>query len=188
VDLLDESEANNGGRNATFEIVVGGLLARADLPVEFRDNPDVLTTYSGRPIVIQCKRPFKRESVRRNLSEAGKQLRKDLLQHQNGLAVIAMSFSKLFNAGNKIARFSTEVEMDEKLDADLRNAVKHLNGALDQIKHYGVSAVVFHTATPAFISETKPGMTFRQVALMAPVAASKTEISLLWEFSRLIKM
>jgi hypothetical protein len=187
VDLLEESEDNSRGRNATFEVVVGGLLAHAGLRVEFRENPDVFTAYADRPVVIQCKRPFKPESVSRNLFKAGRQLRKDLRQHHDGLAVIAMSFSRLFNAGNKLARFSTEDEMDTKLHVDLRRAADNLDGTLDQIKRFGVSAVFFHSATPAFI-EANPGMVFRQVGAMIPVAANKNEISLLQGLSKLIKM
>ena len=187
VDLFAESETTNRGRNATFEIVVGGLLARAGFAVEFRVTPDILTEYSGRPVVIQCKRPFKPTSVRRNFFEAGKQLRRDLQGHQNALAIIAMSFSRLFNAGNKIAQFSTQEEMNTSLHMDLRRAAESFNGTLEQIKHYGVSGAFFHTGTPAYIS-TANQMTFRQVGAMTHVAASKNETSLLQAVAKLVKM
>lgn len=63
VDLFVETEKTNQGRNATFEIVIGGLFVRAGFDVEFRVNPDIFTEYSGRPVAIQCKRPFKAASL-----------------------------------------------------------------------------------------------------------------------------
>jgi hypothetical protein len=187
VDLFEETEATNRGRNATFEIVVGGLYARAGFPVEFRENPDILSEYSGRPVVIQCKRPFKSTSVRRNFFDAGKQLRRDLLGHRDGLAIVAMSFSRLFNSGNKIARFSTEGEMETALHLDLRRSADSFTDTLEQIKRYGVSGALFHTGTPAFISTSRQ-MTFRQLGAMVPVAAKKDERSLLQEIAKLVKI
>jgi hypothetical protein len=116
-----------------------------------------------------------------------KQLRRDLQEHRNGLALVAMSFSRLFNSGNKVARFSTEEEMGARLHADLRGAADTFHGTLDQIKRYGVSGAFFHAGTPAFISQTIQ-MTFRQIGAMNPVAASNNEIALLREIATLVRI
>lgn len=187
VDLSEETEKTNRGRNATFELVVGGIFARSGFPVEFRDNPDVLTEYSGRPVVIQCKRPFKVTSVGANLFAAGKQVRKDLEIHCNAISIVAISFSRLFNSGNQIAVFSTEAEMETSLHRNLRSAGDGLGGTLAQIKRYGISGTLFHTGTPAFLSMLHQ-MTFRQVGVMIPVAASKAEGFVLQEIAKRVRV
>jgi hypothetical protein len=187
VDLNEETEKTNRGRNATFELVVGGLFAKSGFPVAFRDNPDILTEYSGRPVVIQCKRPFKATSVDRNLFAAGKQVRRDLKTHRNAISIVAISFSRLFNSGNHLAVFSTETEMETALHRNLRKAADGLNTTLAQIKRYGISGAIFHAGTPAFLSILRQ-MTFRQVGVMIPVAANKAETSVLQEIAKRVKM
>ena len=186
-DLYKETEKSNRGRNATFELVVAGLYARAGLPVEFRENPDILSKYSGRPLVIQCKRPFKPTSIPNNLSDAGRQLRTDLKADPAALAIIAVSFSRLFNQGHQIAAFTSEEEMDAIMRSTLRKAVSQFDGGLQEIKRYGVTGVFVHTATPAFISASRQ-MTYRQIGTLTPVAADKAQIALLEELAKLVKL
>jgi hypothetical protein len=138
-------------------------------------------------VVIQCKRPFKQGSVTRNLFDAGRQLRRDLTNHSNALTIVAVSFSRLFNSGNRIAVFTTESQMDSTLHQDLRRVADGLSGTLAQTKRHRVSAAFFHSGTPAFVSLLGQ-MTFRQLGAMIPVAANGSEITLLQEIAKLVKV
>ena len=188
-DLADESDRSNHGRNAVFELVVAGHLARAGMPVTFHKNPDVQTEYNGLPMLIECKRPFAQASVGRNLLDGAKQLRnhRKTLGDYGAYTIIALSVSRLFNTGNQMLAFRTERDMIGGFTAHLERFTDRTDHLLRAIQRYGVSAVWFHVGSPAMIAE-QPGFTFRETAVITPVAATLTEALALRAFAKHVKL
>jgi hypothetical protein len=94
-DLFLENERNNAGRNFMFELIMGGRLAKAGITPLFDRGPDVQFDFSGLRVAMQCKRPFSKDSLERNISGAISQLKVD----NADLNLIAVSVSRLWNPG-----------------------------------------------------------------------------------------
>lgn len=119
------------------------------MPVTFYKNPDVQTAYDGRPMPIECKRPFAQASVARNLLDGVKQLRnhRTPLGDDRVYTIVALSVSRLFNTGNQLPVFRTEREMADGFAAQLERFTEKNAVLLGSIQRYGVSAVWFHAGS-----------------------------------------
>lgn len=188
-DLADESDASNRGRNAAFELVIAGHLARAGLPVLLQMSSDVQTDFGGAPMLIECKRPFSEASVGRNLIDGAKQLRKGrkTFGDDRTYCIVALSLSRLFNTGNQMPMFRTVQDMDDQLTGQLEQFANKNDHLLRTVERYGVSAAWFHLGLPILITE-QPGFIFRETAIITPVAATTTDARALSMFAKQIKL
>ncbi len=83
-DAAKETTTSNTGRNATFELLVAGGLARDGLfPTLSLTNPDIQFEFEGRSMLVECKRLLSPSRVINTISEAAKQLRRCCNQDDN---------------------------------------------------------------------------------------------------------
>ena len=69
-DLADETARSNRGRNTMFELNLASRLQRSGLLVLLKTNPDVLCQLDEHPMYVQCKRPFRIETIAENIKDA----------------------------------------------------------------------------------------------------------------------
>jgi hypothetical protein len=95
-DLSLETQTSSQGRNFMFEVIMGGGFANAGIIPAFDKGPDLQFNFQGLRVAMQCKRPFSREGLEETIGKAISQLRDDNAE----LSIIAISVSRLLNAGN----------------------------------------------------------------------------------------
>lgn len=96
VDLLGEDERSNDARNITFELIVAGRLAAANLKPSFGDGTDTSTTFAETTFVFECKRPLSAARIEQAISKA----RAQLTNSTGKVGIIALSVSRLLNPGD----------------------------------------------------------------------------------------
>ncbi len=94
----DETTKNSHGRNTMFELALA-----ADLKLRGADvaigEPDIKLTIDNHRFLIECKRPFREDSIRANIRGAADQLESSLKADAGATGIIAISVSRLFNPG-----------------------------------------------------------------------------------------
>ncbi len=95
-----ETVKNNLPRNTMFELSLASDWARLGIEVQLGD-PDITARIGGVPFCVECKRPFREDSIRANLRGAAEQLRTKLenTEAQGAYGIIAISVSRIFNEG-----------------------------------------------------------------------------------------
>jgi len=97
----DETAKNSDGRNIMFELALAADLRLQGADVSIGD-PDIRLTISGQRFLVECKRPFREESIRANVRGAAAQLETHLKADPDAAGIIAISVSRVLNEGNKL--------------------------------------------------------------------------------------
>jgi hypothetical protein len=155
VDLYLEDEKSNLGRNTMFEIVIAGAAALVGLSPKLGGEPDVLFEFGGRRILVQCKRVLSDSKIPKRITDAAKQLTRDLSQSGDpqDCGVIAISISRLINPGDKILTFATESDMADTLRNEISALIRRHEKALRDVRTPKIAGILFHLATPCYIDE-----------------------------------
>jgi hypothetical protein len=147
----DEDPNSNQSRNVLFELSLAAKLHRAGLAPMLADTPDVACQVLGKQLYFECKRPFSSAGVAGLIRKAVRQLARDTGRHVGARGVVAVSFSKIMNAGDRLFVFSGEAEGRHGLRAALGAAAELTMQALERElrakKH--IVGVLFHVITPA---------------------------------------
>ena len=155
-DLFQEDETSNIGRNTMFEILFGGVVASVGLHPRLGKEPDVSFEFDNCQIFVQCKRVLSEARVEERVSEAAKQLQRDLAQSSNGTdcGLVAISLSRLINPGNRLLNVPSVSDADNVLRREIRSVIDgHKKGLLGCAKDPKVAGILLHMSTPAWIME-----------------------------------
>jgi hypothetical protein len=152
ISPYEEQIKNSGPRNSMFELLLAADWKNGGADVELGE-PDVRLRLLRELFLVECKRPFRQQSVRKNIEDAASQLGKELKKPENKTAfgVVAISLSRVVIPGNFVCF------------APLGEGVRVINEALDEtiqehwldwrVKdfrnfHNRIVAVMFHLAAP----------------------------------------
>jgi hypothetical protein len=103
----DETPKNSDGRNTMFELAFAAQLRLRGAEVSVGE-PDIAVTLSGRRFLIECKRPFREDSVRANVRDAAEQLKGHLEADSDAGGIVAISATRILNPGTKLFVVPTE--------------------------------------------------------------------------------
>jgi hypothetical protein len=145
-DPFQEDENSNIGRNSMFEILFGGVVASVGLHPRLGKEPDVSFEFDNRQILVQCKRVLSEAKVESRVSEAAKQLQRDLAQSSNGTdcGLVAISLSRLMNPGNRMLIVPSVSDADNFLRLEIRNVIdRHKERFSNCIKNPKVAGILF---------------------------------------------
>jgi len=153
-------------RNVMFELQIGCRFSRVGGAVTFPEpNPDVDVVHEGRRYLIQCKRPFYRHTIGKEIEAAAAQLVRDLdaAGDDNARGIAAVSVSRalnpdfgLFNA----TRPGAIAALGDKVQA-VAAETQASWAALDN----RITAILLHCATPMVIA-THPRLVVAQQSVL----------------------
>lgn len=146
----DEDAESNQSRNTLFELNIAARLHGVGFLPVVGEHPDVACTVNGMELFFECKRPFSPSRVSKNINKAAKQLKSDLAGHPGARGVIAISLSKVLNAGDKLYAFDREADgrlglaeaLSTAAEGSFRLAQKKLAGSK-------IVGIIYHVITPA---------------------------------------
>ncbi|OIR18978.1 hypothetical protein GALL_13220 [mine drainage metagenome] len=102
------TKSNNHARNVLFELTLAATLASAGFMLEASGICDLRTSFEGRPVFIECKRPQSPGHVDRAIKDGMKQLERRLTGGPLGsLGILAISASKVITQGTQVFRVPT---------------------------------------------------------------------------------
>ena len=105
--------------------------------------------------LIECKRPFSPKKVGKRIRQAYRQLYCDLKNAPPGSrAVIAVSLSKLVNAGDTFLEYSSESEASALLSRELERLAGASQASQRRLPS-DIIGLLFHVMTPAVHRETR---------------------------------
>lgn len=144
----DETSANSDGRNVMFELSLAAEMRFRGLPIRIGE-PDILLDI-GPGFFIECKRPFKESSIRSSIRGAADQLGENLKNTEGKFGIIAVSASRLLNAGDKLFVAPSEDIGVERLGDLLETLARENQHSWQKIeRNPRICAVLFHVSTPA---------------------------------------
>jgi len=171
-DAFRENETSNKGRNAMFELSVGATLARAGLnPTFCTPNPDISFEMENLRIKVECKRLLSEEKLFPRIKEAINQLSKSVRADSSDVGIVAVSVSRLFNPGDRVA-FAKNGEsphaiLNRTLDLTLRKNEKKLGS----LAKPWVSAVFFYLSSPFYVPNM--GYTCQTCGVLFPMSCTE---------------
>ena len=146
----NETPTNADGRNTMFELSLAAEWRLLGLNVEIGD-PDITLVLDQTPFMLECKRPFQLQGIRRNIRRAGEQLRRKLQKNTSAFGVICISADRVFNPGKAVFKCSRREDFHQ-LGRWLRRLMSTHEPAWKKTNfHERIVAIVFHLATPGDI-------------------------------------
>jgi hypothetical protein len=116
---VPESAANRA-RNILFELTLAATLVAAGFPILPSGVCDLCTSFEGRRVMIECKRPQSDRKVERLVKDGMKQLNTRLAQEPaESFGLLAVSISKLISGGTHVIRTATREEIQPELIAKI---------------------------------------------------------------------
>lgn len=144
----DETTKNADGRNIMFELALAAQLRLGGAEVSVGE-PDIAVTLSGTRFLIECKRPFREDSVRANVRGAADQLKGHLNADSEAAGIVAISVSRILNPGTKLFVAATEAAK-ERLGDRIEQLMNETEKSWKKSEfHAQTAAVLFHVSTPA---------------------------------------
>jgi hypothetical protein len=151
----DEDQNSSIGRNTLFELNLASKLWVAGLRPTLSEHPDLSCEVGSRLLLIECKRPASVGGARKAISKARRQIVRDLKKCPIGSrGVIALSLSKVVNAGDKLLVYRGEAEGREALRAAVDRGREPLADSCHALSDQ-VMGMIWHIVTPA-VDETIP--------------------------------
>ena len=116
-------------------------------------EPDIAVTISGTRYLIECKRPFREDSVRANVRGAAEQLKGYLEADSEAAGIVAISVTRIFNPGTKLFVAASEAAK-ERLGDRVEQLMKETERSWKKNEfHARIAAVLFHVNTPGVIED-----------------------------------
>jgi hypothetical protein len=187
-DAYLEDDRSNQGRNAMFEISMAGRAAFAGLQPRLGGEPDVFFEFENHRILVQCKRVLSENAIAKRISDAAKQLKRDLAASSNprDCGLIAISISRLVNPGDKMLVVAAEADLRGALNHEVNKVIQRHDHVFRSVKDPKIAGILLQMATPAFVEEY--GLfTVAQSATVYHIPG-KSDAGLLQAMARLIKM
>lgn len=141
---LDENQNSNEARNTLFEINLASQLHSAGLKPTLSMSPDVQLEIAGKQVLIECKRPLGERAIVTRIKRAREQIdgwTKKMPPGSRG--VIAVSATKVLNAGDKLLPFYTEAAAKENLSRMLSMLAAKADRTLSNLGKK-IIGVIFH--------------------------------------------
>jgi hypothetical protein len=155
----DETTKTADGRNIMFELALAAQLRLGGAAVSVGE-PDIAVTLSGTRFLIECKRPFREDSVRANVRGAAGQLKGHLEADSEAAGIIAISVSRIFNPGTKLFVAPSE-EARERLGDRVENLMWESEESWKKDEfHARIATVLFHLRTPGVIEDLLTMMSY----------------------------
>jgi hypothetical protein len=170
-----ETPSSNLARNTVFELYLAGWLSHKGVPTEICHNPDISCTVADRHLFIQCKRPFSRRAIERNIKRACKQLSADLdaARDTRNRGVVAISVARAINPGTAFLQVRTETDLIPALSVQVRPFTDYYVSRF--IKGPRIVGAVFHAITPALVEDVNEYRTAQLLAMYPSSAASEAD-------------
>lgn len=150
----DEDKNSNEARNILFELNLAARLSRAGFTPTLGEHPDLQCGIDGKRLLFECKRPFSDSKIVKRINQAENQLRSHLKRSPPGArGVIAISFSKILNPGDKLFVMENETVGRRGLEKALQAKAERYRRRW--LKFYGtdIVGIMFHVITPAINKE-----------------------------------
>ena len=148
----DETPRNSDGRNSMFELGFAAQLRLRGAEV-YLGEPDIAVILSKRRFLIECKRPFREESISANVRGAAEQLKVHLEADSAAGGILALSATRILNPGTKLFVVPTEAAR-ERLGDRVEQLMREKEHAWKKYDfHPRVAAVCFHVSTPGVIED-----------------------------------
>jgi len=149
--LTEETPTSNEARNLLFELTLASMLWSAGVKPELGESPDLACVVTNKRLLIECKRPFGEAGVRKAVRDAKTTLNRQLRKEAPGTrGVVAISLSKVINAGDKLFAFTGEASGRvglERATAEIAGRFRPIWGSLAKSKD--VVGLLFHVVTGA---------------------------------------
>jgi len=112
----DPNKSSNHARNILFELTVAATLGSSSFPLLPAGICDLCTSFRGKRVIIECKRPQYATKVERAVKDGMRQLKKHLGPNpKQGFGLLALSASKVITAGTKMIRAPNKEGIQEEL-------------------------------------------------------------------------
>ena len=156
-DVSSENDRNNLGRNTAFEVALAGDLAAAGLKPILGSEPDLITEFSGRRLLIACKRSWRSDTVRTQIETAAKQLGRllDREASPRDCGLIAISATRVFTTGERVLEVSRESQVRDYLNGELSGLFAEHRLACRAIKNPKIAGLLLHISIPGYVIEEK---------------------------------
>ncbi len=150
----DEDKNSNEARNILFELNLAARFKCAGVEPILGEHPDLKCIVDGRVLFFECKRPFSESKVVKRINQAAKQLRVSLRKATPGTrGVIAVSFSKILNPGEKLLVMDNEVHGRRSLELALERKAEKLRQHWKKFFGTDIVGMMFHAITPGLNKE-----------------------------------
>ena len=148
----DETTKNADGRNTMFELAFAAQLKLNGAEVSVGE-PDIAVTLSGMRFFVECKRPFREDSVRANVRGAAEQLKGHLETDSEAAGIVAISVTRILNPGTKLFVARSE-EAKERLGDRIEQLMSETEESWKKDAfHDRIATVLFHVRTPGVIED-----------------------------------
>jgi hypothetical protein len=132
---VDENETSNHARNTMFELNLAARLHRAQLDVQIGGDADLEFSYAGVRWFGECKRPYRVETIERNIREACRPLGRRLSTSQLAArGLVAISLSRPIATKTPYLEFSSAVELRNQLRQHATSAVRLMKDYMQGIR------------------------------------------------------
>ena len=150
---LETAHRSNIGRNTAFELRLASGVRRAGGQVQLGQRADLVINHAGARVYVECKRPFSANSIRANIEEARKQLRKRLDQdgHPVTAGVVAISASRAVNYSGSRLFVANEPSGLRNLADDLIQLHQANSADFDQLPDLRILGILYHVQIPAYV-------------------------------------
>jgi hypothetical protein len=135
-----------------FELALAAQLRLGGAEVSVGE-PDIAVRLSGRRFLIECKRPFRKDSLRANVRGAAEQLGGHLEADSEAAGIVAISVTRILNPGTKLFVAPSEAAKDS-LGDPIRQLMKETEESWEKYGlHARIATVLFHVSTPGVIQD-----------------------------------
>jgi hypothetical protein len=142
----DETTKNADGRNTMFELAFAAQLRLGGAEVSVGEA-DIAVTLAGRRFIIECKRPFREDSLRANVRGAAEQLKGHLEADSEAAGIVAISVTRILNPGTKLF-VAPSARLGDRIEQLMRETEKSWKKGQF---HTRIAMVLFHVTTPGVI-------------------------------------
>jgi len=149
-DAAQETAKSSHGRNAMFELSIAAAVARQGVkPMLNLDKPDLEFEFDGHRVSMECKRVMSENGLEEAISGGVRQLRKKVEVDANGVGVVAVNISRVFNRGDGWWVVPNEANPVEILAVMIRDVIiKPREAVILRYREAAVRGILFYAAGP----------------------------------------
>ena len=150
----NETTSSNDARNTLFEVTTAAdIFNRGGDVAISRNSEDVRLKGKRNTYLIECKRPFSKDSLEKNINKAESQLGPRLASSSaDTLGIIALSVSRILTVGGQnYLNAKDEQAVGLELYSSLSSLMKQYDRMLIRIKNKKIGAVIFQVSCPVSV-------------------------------------
>jgi hypothetical protein len=167
---------SNIGRNTAFELRLASGIRRAGGQVQLGQRADLVIDHAGARVYVECKRPFSANSIKANIEEARKQLRKrlDKDDHPMTAGIVAISASRAVNYSGSRLFVADEPRALRNLADDLIELHRVNSADFDRLSDLRILGILYHVQIPAYVKSIPLLTSASQAVVFMSGAAMQT--------------